>query len=263
MSDHELDDLLSFAADLAHQAGRLTLDYFQRPLEVERKSDDSPVTIADRETELLIRRSIERKYPSHGILGEEFGTKEPSAGCPWLWVIDPIDGTKSFICGVPLYATLLALMCEDRSVVGVIELPALGDQLSAAEGLGCRHNGRPAHVSSVDSLSEAVGLTTDPLDLERAFPDGGWRTIWNGCKFRRTWGDAYGHFLVATGRAEFMLDARLAPYDCAALPVILREAGGAFFDWTGCETIYGRNGISTNAALKNLVLSSLKPTHLP
>ena len=225
----ELMNYLDFACNLAQQAGRLTLGFFRRSIEVTNKSDNSPVTEADRQAEALIRREIEVTYPDHGILGEEFGHKPPTGGCSYTWVIDPIDGTKSFICGVPLYTTLLALMRDDESVIGVIDSPATGEQLSAGTGLGCRLNGLPVKCSDVNRLEDAVCLVTDPVDLARAFPDERYEPLLTKCRFVRTWADAYGYLLVASGRAEIMLDAYLAPHDCAGLPVVMRESGGAHF----------------------------------
>jgi myo-inositol-1(or 4)-monophosphatase len=250
--------LMDFAAQAMHEAGRLTLGYFQRTLEITDKSDGSPVTIADREAELLLRRLIEVAYPDHAIMGEEYGPKEARNGSPFTWYIDPIDGTKSFIHGVPLYSNLLGLLHEGRSVLGVINLPAMGEMLVAGEGQGAWLNGRRVAVSAVSDLRRAVVLTTDLIDLDRSGVTKGWKPLVEGARFTRTWGDAYGYYLVATGRAEAMIDARVEPYDVAGMPTILREAGGVFSDWTGKETIFGRNGVATNGALNAEVLQALR-----
>jgi myo-inositol-1(or 4)-monophosphatase len=248
---------LDFALNAVYEASQLTLGYFQRSIDVIPKGDGSPVTVADREAESHIRKLIEAKFPEHGILGEEHGEKEAQAGCSIQWIIDPIDGTKSFIHGVPLYTTLLGMVVEGESRVGVIGVPGQSDFLAAADGLGCKLNGRSVQVSQVGDLEKAVVLTTDFPHLGEKHDKSKWHPLVEGSKFSRTWGDAYGHFLVATGRAEIMLDAELAPHDCSPLPVIMREAGGAFFDWSGEETIWGGHGISTNAALKDLVLKQI------
>jgi histidinol-phosphatase len=253
----ELDRMLDFARATIYEAGRLTLGYFYRNLDVIAKSDGSPVTIADREAEAHIRKAIEAAFPDHGIYGEEWGVKEPKAGCSYTWYIDPIDGTKSFIHGVPLYTNLLGLLREDRSVVGVVNIPAMGEQVSAADGMGATLNGRRVRVSQVARLKEAVVLTSDPRDLVTQGPNDKWKPLWDGCNFPRSWGDAYGHVLVATGRAEIMLDPQAEPYDFAPLPVIVREAGGRFFDWSGKESIFGRSGVSVNAALADQVRKTL------
>lgn len=253
----EIEKLLEFARDITHEAGRLTLGYFDRTLEIIDKADGSPVTIADREAESYIRRAIESRFPDHGIYGEEHGVKEPAAGCSWTWYIDPIDGTKSFIHGVPLYSNLLAARCEDRTVIGIIGLPALGQQVSAAEGMGCTLNGRRVQVSRVSDISRAVFLTSSADYLETRAPGQGWRSIWKSCKFNRSWGDGYGYMLVASGRAEAMIDPIIEPYDVAPMPVILKEAGGHFFDWRGRDVIDGGAAVGCNAALKDEILKAV------
>jgi myo-inositol-1(or 4)-monophosphatase len=253
----ELDDFLAFAQEMTYAAGRLTLGYFSRALEISDKQDGSPVTQADRQAEALIRQAIEARFPDHGIYGEEYGSKDPAFGCSYTWFIDPIDGTKSFIHGVPLYSNLLALQREDTVVVGVINCPALEEQVSAAQGRGCFDNGRPVRVSQVDSLQRAVMLCSDPRDVEVNAPLPGWRYLWRDCRYVRTWGDAYGHLLVATGRAEIMIDPIVEPYDVAPLPVILQEAGGVYGDWQGQVTLFGRSAVSCNQALAAQVWQTL------
>ncbi len=253
----ELDQFLDFAREAAEEAGRLTLGYYRRTLEVIGKDDGSPVTIADREAEQLLRARIEAAFPDHGILGEEYGARLPADGCVYTWSIDPIDGTKSFIHGVPLYTNLLALLREGEPVVGVINVPALGEQVAAAEGRGCFLNGRRVRVSAVDSLAEALFVYTDHRDLERNAPNDRWKTLVARCKYPRGWCDAYGYGLVATGRAEIMVDPVVAPYDVAPMPVILREAGGAFFNWDGGCRLDGITACATNGALRDEVLAVL------
>lgn len=254
----ELERYLDFARGVVYEAGRLTLGYFYRGLEIIDKADGSPVTVADREAETHIRAAIEKAFPDHGIYGEEHGVKEPRNGCAYTWYIDPIDGTKSFIHGVPLYSNLIGLMRDDENVVGMIQLPALGEQLCAAKGLGTRLNGRLVRVSDVADLSRAVMIATDHREMETDAPHPGWRKLWEGCRFNRSWGDAYGYYLVASGRAEIMMDPIVAPYDVAPLPVIMREAGGSFTDWKGKESIQSLNGFAVNAALKDTVYKALE-----
>jgi histidinol phosphatase-like enzyme (inositol monophosphatase family) len=242
---HATRDYLDFAIDAAFQAGRLALARFQTALEVERKADDSPVTLADREGEALLRRLIGERFPRHGIVGEEMGESESDAS--HRWVLDPIDGTRSFVRGVPLFGVLLALEIEREPVVGVCYLPALDELLAAGRGEGCRWNGRPARVSRVSSLSEALVSLTEPGSL-----DDGHRAFWNRLKRTaaavRGYSDCYGHCLVATGRAEVMLDPIMNHWDCAALAPIVEEAGGTFTDWAGRRTADGGSAISTNGA---------------
>lgn len=253
----ELEKLLQFAKEITHEAGRLTLGYFDRTLDVIDKADGSPVTVADREAETYIRRAIEARFPDHGIHGEEHGIKEPKPGCSWTWFIDPIDGTKSFIHGVPLYSNLLAARCEDTTKVGVIGLPAMGQQMSAAEGMGCTLNGRQVRVSQVSEIKRAVFLTSSADYLETRAPGQGWRSIWKSCKFNRSWGDGYGYMLVASGRAEAMIDPIIEAYDVAPMPILLKEAGGRFFDWRGNDNIFGKAAVGCNAALADEILKAV------
>lgn len=254
----EIEKLFRFARQTAHEAGKLTLDYFNKALRIHTKEDGSPVTVADRLGEESIRKAIESAFPDHGILGEEHGIKEPRNGSEFMWYIDPIDGTKSFIHGVPLYSTLLACVRGDTPIAGIIELPAMGRQLAAAEGLGCFEGDERVSVSKVSSLSEATCLTTDERSLRIEKPDRRWAPLWQDSKLTRGWGDGFGHYLVATGRAEIMLDPKVSDYDIAALPVIMKEAGGHFSDWRGENSFRNEDAFTCNAALADLVLNTLK-----
>ncbi len=251
-----LDTLLEFAVDAAWRTGRVTLAHFQTGIAAETKPDLSPVTVADREAERTARALIEARYPRHGILGEELGETRPEASL--RWIVDPIDGTRSFVRGVPLYGVLLALEEDGDAVLGVIHFPALGESVYAARGVGCFWDGRRALVSSVDRLEDALVLTTDArLDPGDEAWAGAWRRLAGRAATARTWGDCYGHALVATGRAEAMLDPVLASWDAAALRPIVEEAGGVFMDRTGAATHTGGSGISTNAALAREIGSVL------
>lgn len=248
--------LLEFALDAVWQAGRITLGYFQAGVTVDRKTDNTPVTIADREAEQRLRTLIGQYWPDHGIVGEEFGRATTTS--PYTWIIDPIDGTKSFVSGVPLYANLLALLDGDSAVLGIIHLPALNETVYAVRGEGCYWNGRRARVSAVDRLKDAV-LLASGLDAFGA-KAAAWQQLCNATYIQRTWGDAYGYALVATGRAEIMLDATVALWDCAPLQVILEEAGGTYTDWRGNATIHAGEGIATNGHLLQQVLRTIAPT---
>ena len=243
---------LEFATEMAWQAGQLTLGYFQTELRPEFKEDESPVTVADREAERLIRSRIEQAYPGHAIVGEEFGEK---AGASHRWLVDPIDGTRSFVRGVPLYAVLLGLEVEGRVEVGVAYFPALGEMLAAATGEGCWWNGRRTRVSTVDDLSKAIISFTDAATFARYQREQAWRRFQQCGATVRGWSDAYGYLLVATGRVEAMLDPIMSAWDCAPFPPILREAGGYFGNWQGEETIYASEAMATNAALREEVLA--------
>ncbi|HEU4322543.1 MAG TPA: histidinol-phosphatase [Roseiflexaceae bacterium] len=256
MTSESLDSLREFAAELAWQAGKLTLRYFQTDVATELKADQSPVTVADREAERLMRRMIEARYPEHNILGEEEGESRP--GASFRWILDPIDGTKSFVRGAPLYAVLVGLEREGEPVVGAVNIPALGDFLHAARGQGCLWNGRRARVSPVDSLGEALLLCTDSESMERYGRGPEYRRLAATTKMQRTWGDAYGYVLVATGRAEVMLDPAMSVWDCAALLPVLEEAGGSFTDWRGTPTIHASEAIATNGTLLEAVLQTVR-----
>jgi histidinol-phosphatase len=244
-------EYLDFAIDAAFQAGRTALSYFETALEVERKTDESPVTIADRKGEELLRTLIGRRFPRHDVLGEEMGGS--SSDSRYRWLIDPIDGTLSFVHGVPLFGVLLALEIEGEVGVGVCYLPALDEMVAAARGEGCRRNGRPARVSRVDSLREALVSLTEPGSLDESHA-GFWSGLKRAARTIRGYSDCYGHVLVATGRCEIMLDPVMNPWDCAALLPIVEEAGGTFTDWTGARTIEGGSAISTNGALFDAVM---------
>lgn len=244
MPDETLLTLRDFAADLAWQAGKLTLRYFQTDLTTEFKADDSPVTVADRTAERLMRELIEARYPDHSILGEEEGETRP--GATYRWILDPIDGTKTFVRGVPMYAVLVGLEREGQPVVGAVNIPALGELLIAARGHGCTWNGRRARVSPVAALHESLLLCTDAASMAHHGRAAAYRRLSAATRMQRSWGDAYGYVLVATGRAELMLDPIVSIWDCAALLPVLEEAGGTFTDWSGTPTIHAGEGLATN-----------------
>ena len=252
-----LRDHLNFAVETAYLAGRMTLAYYQTGLRPDLKADQSPVTVADRQTEELIRSRIEKEYPRHEILGEEFGTSRV-VGASHRWLVDPIDGTKSFVQGVPLYAVLIALEIEGQVEVGVAYFPALDEMLAAATGLGCWWNGRPARVSNVATLDKAVVTFTDVASFAEHGHTAAWERIKAATYYRAGWGDAYGYLLVATGRSELMLDPIMSPWDSAPFPPILSEAGGYFGDWQGNPTIYASEAMATTPALLPQVLTLME-----
>jgi histidinol-phosphatase len=249
----ELRELLDFAAGLAREAGEITLRYFRRALTPERKADGSFVTAADREAERRLRAEIGRRYPADAIIGEEEGERAGTSAR--RWIVDPIDGTFAFVHGVPFYGVLVGVEIGGAAAVGVVNLPALGETVSAARGLGCHWNGEPARVSSVASLEEALLLSTDFRACARYGFGEAAAELQRRARNLRTWGDCYGHVLVATGRAECMLDPVMNVWDCAPLLPILEEAGGTFTDWRGHATIHGGNAVATNGALFGEVMS--------
>ncbi len=244
----DLQPYLDFAIEAAWQAGRLTLQHFQSTFDVDLKYDASPVTIADRGAEELLRRLIMGRFPDHAIVGEEFGA-DHNAGAPFRWILDPIDGTRSFIRGVPLYATLVGLEIEGEMAVGIANFPALNEMVAAATGLGVTWNSRPCRVTDTNDLSRALVCYTDGQGFAKHGKAEPWGKIVATAQTTRGWGDAYGHCLVATGRADAMFDPIMSVWDCAALVPILQEAGGTLTDWKGTPTAYGQEAISTNAIL--------------
>jgi histidinol phosphatase-like enzyme (inositol monophosphatase family) len=236
--------LVDFAVELVRDAGKATLPWFgASDLVVDRKSDGTPVTAADRAAERLVRERLAERFPDDGVLGEEEPESPGTSGR--RWIVDPIDGTKGFTRGVPLYSTLLALDDEHGPAVGVIGLPALDQVVYAGRGRGCWCDGRPARVSDTARIGSAYLMTSEfshwpepaLLAVKRA-----------GCRLR-TWGDGYGYALVATGRADIMVDPAVEVYDVAAMPVILAEAGGRFSDLAGRPGAGGGSGIASNGRL--------------
>jgi myo-inositol-1(or 4)-monophosphatase len=248
-----LTPYLDFATETAYLAGRLTLGYFQTGVRPDFKPDDSPVTVADRMSEQLIRQRIEARFPEAAIVGEEFGRQE-TEGATFRWFIDPIDGTKAFVRGVPLYAVLLGLEVEGQPVVGAAYFPALDEMLSGATGLGAWWNGRRAHVSSVDRLDRAYACFTDAGSFAKHNRQSAWERLIQATYVHPGWSDAYGYLLAATGRVEIMLDPIMEVWDCGPFPPIFLEAGGYFGDWKGNVTIYGREGLATTRKLLPEVL---------
>ena len=252
-----ISSYLSFAIDAAWQAGRLTLGYFQAGVRPEFKPDDTPVTIADRAAEETIRGMITARYPDHAIVGEEFGTAD-SERATHRWYIDPIDGTRAFVRGIPMYAVLIGLEINGQSQVGVAYFPALNEMLAAAAGQGCWWNGRRARVSEKSSLSDGLLVHSDTGSFARYNRSAAWQRLQSAAGFRAGWSDAYGYLLVATGRAELMLDPIMNAWDCAPFPVILSEAGGYFGDWQGNVTIHAGEAMATTKALLPEVLALIQ-----
>lgn len=247
--DHEL---LSTAVRIANLAAEVTLFHYRHDeLAIDRKGDGTPVTIADREAERLVRFEIGELFPDDGILGEEEPEKIGTSGR--RWIVDPIDGTKAFSRGVPTYTTLLALEDEDGIAVGVIGAPAMGEFVSAGRGLGCFLNDQPCSVNQHEGL-DGLCLSTsgfNPWDEEALL-----RVKRRGLQLR-TWGDGYGYILVATGRIEAMYDPVAELYDLAPMPVILEEAGGRFTSIDGLAGPGHGSGLATNGLVHDEVRALL------
>ncbi|MFP3908154.1 MAG: inositol monophosphatase family protein [Acidimicrobiales bacterium] len=246
--------LMETAVEILREAGELTLGHFRSvDLEIDSKGDGTPVTVADRGAERLIRERLAAHFPDDAVLGEEEAPHEGSSGR--RWIIDPIDGTKAFTHGVPLYTNLLAFDDEHGPAVGVINVPALGDTVWAGRGLGCFCNGEPARVSTRTDLAGSWMMTSG---LGGTWTDELIARVRSAEIHLRTWGDGYGYVLVATGRAEAMLDPAVALWDVAPMPVIMSEAGGRFTSTTGDPSPDLGSGIGTNGALHDQLLDLIR-----
>lgn len=248
--------LLEAVAEVARLAGNIALAHFRPGMAVEWKSDGSPVTIADHAAERAARAWIERRFPDDAIIGEEQG--ETPGRSLLRWIVDPIDGTKSFVRGVPLWGTLVAVAEGSLVLAGAAYFPGVGELVAAAPGQGCWWNGASCHVSEVGSISRATVLTTDERFPTSESRREGWRDLAARASISRTWGDCFGYLLVATGRAEVMVDPVANPWDVAAILPIVQEAGGVFTDWSGEATAFGGSAIATNAALARVVRETLR-----
>jgi histidinol-phosphatase len=248
-----LNTYLDFMTEMAYGAGRITLGYFNAGVTPDYKADDTPVTIADRTAEKFIRGELEKKYPTHSILGEEYG-ETGNVGNSMRWIIDPIDGTKSFMRGVPLYAVLIGLEIDGVIRVGAAYYPGTDEMLKAADGEGAWWNGRRAHVSTESSLDKAWVCFTNVRNMEKHGRGDAWNRINSRAYAARGWGDAYGYLTVATGRAEVMLDPIMATWDCGPFPVIFKEAGGYFGSWDGREGHLYNEALACNSAIKKQIL---------
>lgn len=252
------DTLLQAVTEVARLAGKVALSHFRSRLSVEMKHDGSPVTVADRAAEETAREWIATRFPQDGFLGEEFGAQNASA--PRRWIVDPIDGTTSFVRGVPLWGTLVAVAEGPSILAGAIYCAAVDELVAAAPGLGCWWNGSRCSVSTQDDLGRATVLTTDDRFPGRDGRRERWSRLAEGASVARSWGDCYGYVLVATGRAEAMVDDRMHAWDIAALVPVIAESGGSITDWRGRPvTLSGDFGavigdsIATNAALATVV----------
>jgi histidinol phosphatase-like enzyme (inositol monophosphatase family) len=260
-------DRLAVAIEATRLAAADTLRWFgAASLVVDRKADDSPVTQADRAAEAILRRELLGAFPDDAFLGEETGGSPGTSG--YEWVVDPIDGTKSFVRGVPLYATLVGCRQAGRGVLGVIAIPALDEVAYAARGGGAWHVkgvSAPvaARVSARGTLAESLVCSSDFTSFDRwsggkAAGSAARSRIEEACGLVRTWGDGYGYLLVATGRADIMIDPLLNPWDAAAVDVVVTEAGGRFSDWHGRDSIESGDGIATNGLVHDAALGVIR-----
>lgn len=247
-------ELKAFAGRLADLAREVLLPAHARvETEVEVKSDGTPVTVADKEAERRMRAAIRAAYPDHGILGEEFGPENVDA--EFCWVLDPIDGTKSFLSRVPLYVTLIGLRHEGEPALGLIDQPVLGERI-VGDNRVCELNGRPVRVAEA-ALKDAVVVSTDLDNVRRLHRGARWHRLADSVAHVRTWGDGYGHLLVAAGRAHVVADPVMNPWDLVPVLPILRGAGAVVTDWRGGDALAGGNVIAAAPDLHAAVLRAL------
>lgn len=245
--------------DAAERAGAAALARFSAGTAVETKADGTPVTAADRDAERILREAILGEFPDHAVEGEEHGTTAGTA--PYRWVLDPVDGTRSFIHGVPLWGTLVAVEREGVPVAGVCRMPALRETVAAAAGEGCWWNGARCGVSRTPQLAHAMLVLTSPRAARRRTP--AYEELERATGFVRGWSDCYAYCLVATGRADVALDPVMQPWDCGPFLVIVEEAGGRFTDWRGRRTIRGGDAVASNGILHDPVLAILNGGRAP
>ncbi len=251
------DALLEVAVEAARGAGALALRYFTGGFDVTLKADRTPVTQADREAEAAIVAQLGAAFPDVGFLGEEFGARGPQAR---RWIIDPIDGTKNFVRGLPYWATLLALEEEGEVTLGVVHAPATGDLLWGRRGQGAFANGTRLRVSGVDRLGEATVLHSSLKYLRRLASAGYWDgfvRLVEATERQQGFGDYLAYTVVLRGQAELMLDADVKPWDLAPFVVLFQEAGGRLTDFEGRPTIYSGTALASNARLHTAALSLL------
>jgi myo-inositol-1(or 4)-monophosphatase len=256
-SGSSLDVYRAFIAELTAASGSVVRKYFGQPaLAVEKKSDQSPVTVADREAEGALRQLINARFPGHGIIAEEYGSERADA--EWTWVLDPIDGTKSFIHGVPLFGTLIGLLHQGKPVLGAIHQPVL-DWLCVGDNTQTTLNGARVRVRDTRALAEATLLTTSlGGDIPQLHTEEARQRLFKAAGIVRTWGDCFGYLLVASGRADIMGDgASHNAWDVLPLVPIIRGAGGHITDWTGAEVGGGKSCLATSPRLHRLALDLL------
>lgn len=257
----ELGDRWELARTLAVEAGKITLDYYgQDDLQVQWKGDGSPLTLADQAAERWIRDRVATAFPDDALVGEEFG--ESTGSSEYRWILDPIDGTKSFICGVPLYGTMIGIEQAGRASIGVIYFPALREGMHACSGEGAWYfkeelPHRRATVSKTEVLRDAVVLTTCVPAFAKRGAAQAFAELSGRARLSRTWGDVYGYLMVATGRGDVMIDPFMNLWDAAALLPIMQEAGGRFTDWQGISRIDGGESIGSNGRLHDEILQAL------
>lgn len=254
-----LNELNPFLKILADESGKIIRSYFRSVIDIENKSDFSPVTIADKKAEEKIRELIIKEFPDHGIIGEEFG--DDKIDSEYIWVIDPIDGTKSFISGALSFGTLIALLKNGKPIIGVINHPILNEFL-IGDNENCFLNDKKVKVKKCSQLSEATLLTTDHLNVIKYQNKYGFEKLINQVKLYRNWGDCYGYYLLATGFADIMIDPIMSVWDSMALIPIIKGAGGTITDYQGNDVVKGNSIVAAVPELHSMVINILNGNKL-
>jgi len=254
MNPSELSELKSFSRFLAYHSGQIIKNYFRTDLNVDTKSDLSPVTIADKKSEEAMREVIMKEFPGHGILGEEFGIH--NEGAEFQWVLDPIDGTKSFVCGAFSFGTLIALLKNGEPVIGVINQPVLGEFL-IGDNKAAELNDIRVRVRDCRSVKDAVMVNNDHLNIEKYQNLEKFEKFMREVKLVRGWGDCYGYYLLASGYIDIMIDPIMSVWDSMALIPVVRGAGGIITDYQGNDAVKGTSIIAAGPAIHSEVIKAL------
>ena len=252
-------EYLDFVRELAAASGKIIRKYYRTPIDVAEKTDHTPVTIADRESEILMREMIRARFPEHGILGEEMEIVQPEA--EFTWVLDPIDGTKNFVSGTPLFGTLIALLRDGWPILGAINNPIL-NQLLVGDGDQAWINGEPARVRVCTAIEDATLLVTSHWNVSRHRNGPAFEALSRRARLYRSWGDCYGYSLVATGFADIMIDPAMHVWDVAALIPVVEGAGGVITDYYGGDPMSGEGAVATAGPLHDEVIRALNPPGL-
>jgi len=248
------EEFAEFCQILAIESGRIIRSYFRSEISIETKADATPVTIADKKAEEKMREMIMKTYPGHGIIGEEFGDYNTDA--EYQWVLDPIDGTKSFVCGAVTFGTLIALMKKGEPLFGVFVQPILNEFLIGDNEITLL-NGQPVTVRPCSKLNDAVLLTTDHVNIAKYQNKDKFDKLISQTKLYRNWGDCYGYYLLATGYADIMIDPIMSLWDLMALIPIIKGAGGIITDYHGNNPVHGNSIIAASAGIHSEVIKIL------
>ena len=251
---NELAEFKNFCNILADASAEVIRKYFRTTVSVESKADNSPVTIADKKAEDVMRELIMKQFPDHGIFGEEFGEIKKDA--EYIWVLDPIDGTKSFICGAYSFGTLIGLLRNGQPILGVYNHPILNDFL-IGDNQTAEINGESTKVRPCTDLSEAVLLTTDHLNIEKYQNIEKFNKLIKRVKLYRNWGDCYGYYLMATGFADIMIDPIMSPWDLLPIIPIIKGAGGTITDYQGKDPLKGKSAVASSSKIHAEIISLL------